>query len=64
MLKVLGYYLNTYHLKIDIYLGITDDGWCTPYINIFKNGIWLSIELRFLNIYLEIDTRFHKYQDS
>ena len=60
----LRYYLNTYHLRIDICLGITDEGWCTPYINICKSDTWLSIQLRFLNIYLEIDIRFHKYEDD
>ena len=64
MLKVLRYYLDTYHLRIDIGLGITDEGWCTPYINICKSDTWLSIQLRFLNIYLEIDIRFHKYEDD
>ena len=61
MLKVLRYYLNTYHIRIDIGLGIRYEGWCTPYINICKTGTWLSIQLCFLNLYLEIDTQFHKY---
>ena len=63
MLKVLRYYLDTYYLRIDISLGIADEGWCTPYINICKSGTWLSIYFRFLNIYLAIDTQFHKYDD-
>ena len=64
MLKVLRYYLNTYNLRIDIGLCITDEGWCTPYINICKNDTWLSIQFCFLNIYLEIDIQFHKYEDD
>lgn len=32
------YYFDNYHLRIDISLGITDEGWCTPYINICKSG--------------------------
>ena len=60
----LRYYLITYHLRIDISLGIADEGWCTPYINICKSGTWISIQLRFLNIYLAIDTKFHKYDDD
>lgn len=64
MLKVLKYYLDTYHLRIDISLGIADEGWCTPYINICKSSTWLSIHFRFLNIYLAIDTQFHKYDDD
>lgn len=61
MLKVLRYYLDTYYIRIEIGLGITDEGWCTPYINICKTGMCLSIQLCFLNMYLEIDTQFHKY---
>lgn len=61
IINKLRYYLDTYHIRIDIGLGITDEGWCTPYINICKTGIWLSIQFRFLNIYLEIDIQFHKY---
>lgn len=64
IINKLRYYLDTYHLRIDIGLGITDEGWCTPYINICKSGTWLSIQLRFLNIYLEIASRFQKYQDD
>ena len=64
IISKLRYYLDTYHLRIDISLGITDEGWCTPYINICKSDTWLSIQLRFLNIYLEIDIRFHKYEDD
>lgn len=64
MLRALKYYLDTYHLRIDIGLGITYEGYCTPYINICKSGTWLSIQLRFLNLYLEIDTQFHKYEDD
>ena len=64
MLKVLGYYLDTYHLRIDIGLGITDEGWYTPCINICKSGTWLSIYFHFLNIYLAIDAQFHKYIDD
>ena len=64
MLKVLRYYLDTYHLRIDIGLGITDEGWYTPCINICKSGTWLSIQLRLLNLYLEIDNRFNKYEDD
>ena len=64
MINKLRYYFDTYHLRIDIGLGITDEGWCTPYINIYKSGAWLSIQLRFLNLYLEIYIRFHKYEDD
>ena len=64
MLKALRYYFDTYHLRIDICLGITDEGWCTPYINICKDDTWLSIQFCFLNVYLEIYTRFSKYEDS
>ena len=64
IISKLRYYLNTYHLRIDIGLCIANEGWCTPYINICKSGTWLSIQLRFLNLYLEIDTRFHKYEDD
>ena len=64
MINKLRYYLDTYHLRIDIGLGITDEGWCTPYINICKSGTWLSIQLRFLNIYLVFDIQFHKYIDD
>lgn len=64
IINKLGYYLDTYHLRIDIGLGITDEGWCTPYINICKSGTWLSIQLRFLNIYLVFDIQFHKYIDD
>ena len=64
IINKLKYYLDTYHLRIDIGLGITDEGWCTPYINIWKSSIWLSIQLRFLNLYLEIYIRFHKYEDD
>lgn len=60
----LRYYLNTYHLRIDICLGITNEGWCTPYINIYKSGTYLTTEFRFLNVYLGIDTTFHKYDDD
>lgn len=58
------YYLDTYHLRIDIGLGISDEGWSTPYISIGKNGVWLSILFRFLNIQLAIDIRFNKYLDG
>ena len=64
MLKVLKLYIDTYYLRIDIGLGTTDEGWCTPYINICKDYIWLSIQFRFLNVYLGIDTTFHKYDDD
>lgn len=64
MLKVLKLYLDTYYLRIDVGLGIRDEGWCTPYINVCKDSIWLSIQLNFLNVYLEIYTRFSKYEDS
>lgn len=64
MLKVLKLYLDIYYLRIDVGLGIRAEGWCTPYINVCKDGIWLSIQLNFLNIYLEIYTRFSKYEDS
>ena len=64
MLKVLKLYIDTYYLRIDIGLGIRDEGWCTPYINVCKDSIWLSIQLSFLNVYLEIYTRFSKYEDS
>lgn len=64
MLKALKLYLDTYYLRIDIGIGIRDEGWCTPYINICKDGIWLSIQFCFLNMYLEIYTRFSKYEDS
>lgn len=64
MLKVLRYYLDTYYLIIDISLGITDEGWCTPYINIWKSSTWLSIQFRFLNLYLEINNKFQKYEDD
>lgn len=64
MLKALKLYLDIYYLRIDIGLGIRDEGWCTPYINVCKDGIWLSIQLNFLNVYLEIYTRFSKYEDS
>lgn len=63
-LKVLKLYIDTYYLRIDVGLGIRDEGWCTPYINICKDGIWLSIQFSFLNVYLEIYTRFSKYEDS
>lgn len=52
MINKLRYYLDTYHLRINIGLGITDEGWCTPYINICKSNTWLSIQLRFINIYI------------
>lgn len=64
IINKLRYYLNTYHLRIDICLGIADEGWCTPYINICKCGTWLSITFRFLNIYLAFDIQFHKYIDD
>ena len=64
MLKVLKLYIDTYYLRIDVGLGIRDEGWCTPYINVCKDSIWLSIQLSFLNVYLEIYTRFSKYEDS
>ena len=64
IISKLGYYLDTYHLRIDIGLGITDEGWYTPCINICKSGTWLSIYFRFLHIYLAIDTQFHKYIDD
>lgn len=63
-LKVLKLYIDTYYLRIDVGLDIRDEGWCTPYINICKDGIWLSIQFSFLNVYLEIYTRFSKYEDS
>lgn len=64
MLKALKLYIDTYYLRTDVGLGTTDEGWCTPYINICKSDIWLSIQFRFLNVYLEIYTRFIKYEDS
>lgn len=64
MLKALKLYLDAYYLRIDVGLGIRDEGWCTPYINVCKDSIWLSIQLSFLNVYLEIYTRFSKYEDS
>lgn len=64
MINKLRYYLDTYHLRIDIGLGITDEGWYTPYINICKSNTWLSIQLRFINIYLVFDIQFHKYIDD
>ena len=64
MINKLRYYLDTYHLRIDIGLSITDEGWCTPYINICKSDAWLSIQLCFLNLNLEIYTKFHKYIDD
>lgn len=64
IINKLRYYLDTYYLRIDVGLGIRDEGWCTPYINICKDGIWLSIQFSFLNVYLEIYTRFSKYEDS
>ena len=64
MINKLKLYLDTYYLRIDVGLGIRDEGWCTPYINVCKDNIWLSIQFCFLNVYLEIYTRFSKYEDS
>ena len=64
MLKALKLYIDTYYLRIDVGLGIRDEGLCTPYINVCKDNIWLSIQFHFLNVYLEIYTRFSKYEDS
>ncbi len=64
IINKLRYYLDTYHLRIDIGLSITDEGLCTPYINICKSDTWLSMQLCFLNLCLEIYIQFHKYIDD